>query len=109
MNINVDIRLTVTQGTVRHHFYEGDAVYIRKHKEATTSGPYTLIAIEKQGITLSLPNGKKEIDIAFTELEELARATYTDNAEHCVTCGQTIPEGRQLCPTCERGVAVEHE
>ena len=25
------------------------------------------------------------------------------NAEHCVCCGATIPEGRQVCPKCERG------
>ena len=24
------------------------------------------------------------------------------NAEHCVCCGATIPEGRQICPQCER-------
>ena len=25
------------------------------------------------------------------------------NAEHCVCCGEIIPEGRQVCPTCENG------
>lgn len=25
------------------------------------------------------------------------------NAEHCVCCGATIPEGKQICPKCERG------
>lgn len=25
-------------------------------------------------------------------------------SEHCVFCGQEIPEGRQLCPTCEKNV-----
>lgn len=24
------------------------------------------------------------------------------NAEHCVCCGATIPEGRQICPKCEK-------
>lgn len=24
-----------------------------------------------------------------------------DNAEHCVCCGDVIPEGRQVCPKCE--------
>lgn len=23
------------------------------------------------------------------------------NAEHCVCCGATVPEGRQVCPQCE--------
>ena len=23
------------------------------------------------------------------------------NAEHCVCCGATVPEGRQICPQCE--------
>lgn len=26
------------------------------------------------------------------------------NAEHCVCCGATIPEGKQICPKCERMV-----
>lgn len=26
-----------------------------------------------------------------------------DNSEHCTACGETIPEGRQLCPSCENG------
>ncbi len=32
------------------------------------------------------------------QLEEAGR-----NAEHCVCCGAIIPEGRQICPNCERG------
>ena len=24
--------------------------------------------------------------------------------EHCVACGAIIPEGRQVCPMCEKGV-----
>ena len=24
------------------------------------------------------------------------------NAEHCVCCGEIIPEGRQVCPICEK-------
>lgn len=27
-----------------------------------------------------------------------------DNADRCVCCGDVIPEGRQVCPKCERGV-----
>ena len=26
-----------------------------------------------------------------------------DNAEHCIVCGEVIPEGRQVCPGCEGG------
>lgn len=26
------------------------------------------------------------------------------NAEHCICCGATIPEGRQICPQCEKAV-----
>ena len=25
-----------------------------------------------------------------------------DNAERCVCCGEIIPEGRQICPACEK-------
>ena len=27
---------------------------------------------------------------------------YTENAEHCVVCGDVIPEGRQVCYICEK-------
>ena len=26
-----------------------------------------------------------------------------ENAEHCICCDEIIPEGRQVCPACERG------
>ena len=26
----------------------------------------------------------------------------SDNAEYCICCGEVIPEGRQVCPYCER-------
>lgn len=29
--------------------------------------------------------------------------TAPDNAEHCICCGDVIPEGRQVCPKCEKG------
>lgn len=25
-----------------------------------------------------------------------------DNAEHCIACGDIIPEGRQICKVCEK-------
>ena len=33
-------------------------------------------------------------------LESRAKRT-ADNAEHCICCGAVIPEGREVCPTCE--------
>lgn len=26
---------------------------------------------------------------------------HMDNAEHCICCGEVIPEERQVCPQCE--------
>ncbi len=34
----------------------------------------------------------------------LPEAPKVDNADRCVSCGEIIPEGRQVCPNCERGV-----
>lgn len=28
---------------------------------------------------------------------------YRSNVNHCVCCGEIIPEGRQVCPNCESG------
>ena len=30
----------------------------------------------------------------------MAESDYTDNANHCVTCGAVIPEGTQICADC---------
>ena len=30
-----------------------------------------------------------------------------NSCEYCVVCGAIIPEGRQVCPNCERGVKNE--
>ena len=35
------------------------------------------------------------------EIERLKRSGV-DNAEYCVACGDVIPEGRQVCPQCEK-------
>ena len=30
-------------------------------------------------------------------------------SERCVCCGEAIPEGRQVCPACEKGTKREGE
>lgn len=34
--------------------------------------------------------------------DEYAAYFSPDNAEHCICCGEVIPEGRQVCPYCEQ-------
>lgn len=41
-------------------------------------------------------------NVGFKEIP-FRPAAIRDNAEHCVCCGDVIPEGRQICPACERG------
>lgn len=31
------------------------------------------------------------------------------NVERCVTCGEIIPEGRQVCPNCESAVETDYK
>lgn len=35
-------------------------------------------------------------------LEWLKISLGTDNSDRCVCCGEPVPEGRMVCPTCER-------
>lgn len=35
-------------------------------------------------------------------------AMVESNAEHCVCCGATIPEGRQVCPQCEKAEDIRN-
>ena len=39
---------------------------------------------------------------AFYKLKKKYIGQAVDNAERCVSCGEIIPEGRQVCPTCEK-------
>lgn len=34
---------------------------------------------------------------------------HMDNAEHCICCGEVIPEERQVCPQCEAASKKERE
>lgn len=36
------------------------------------------------------------------DLIENFPTSQISNAETCVACGEVIPEGRQVCPNCER-------
>lgn len=39
-----------------------------------------------------------------TSIEELKEyLDEPDNADRCVSCGTIIPEGRMMCPACEKG------
>ena len=38
-----------------------------------------------------------------SERNRRVEETIRDNDEHCVCCDAVIPEGRQVCPACERG------
>ena len=47
----------------------------------------------------------------YTEIQEAIRGiidqnrtqSISRNTETCVCCGAVIPEGRQVCPSCENG------
>lgn len=45
---------------------------------------------------------KAEVKKRIMKRAELNRDVMA-GAEHCVVCGDVIPEGRQVCPKCERG------
>ena len=35
-------------------------------------------------------------------MDDTALSLGTDNSDRCVCCGEIIPEGRMVCPACER-------
>ena len=39
---------------------------------------------------------------AFYELKKKYTGQAVEKVERCVVCGDVIPEGRQVCPQCER-------
>lgn len=44
------------------------------------------------------------VDEALKQCKEEIYETFGFGAEKCVVCGESIPEGRQVCPNCEVGV-----
>lgn len=42
------------------------------------------------------------IDESLKECKDELYKTFGFNAERCIVCGDVIPEGRQVCPMCER-------
>ena len=38
----------------------------------------------------------------LAELKKRYTEQVIDNAERCIVCGEVIPEGRQVCPMCEK-------
>lgn len=51
---------------------------------------------------------KKQVEEWRAKMEErkIKKENRYQNAEHCICCDAVIPEGRQVCPKCESGVAV---
>ncbi len=45
-----------------------------------------------------------EIRFAAEQIRSDGNRRNVGGAETCVSCGETIPEGRQVCPGCERRV-----
>lgn len=38
---------------------------------------------------------------SIDEIKQYEEKDSSDNANHCVACGEVIPEGIQICPACE--------
>lgn len=43
------------------------------------------------------------IGMIITTFLVSAQEQPADNCNRCVCCGEVIPEGRQVCPKCEKG------
>lgn len=55
---------------------------------------------------VTLPKGAPvRIGIVLEYAETTVRHEFAVPAERCVCCGDVIPEGRQVCPRCEREAA----
>lgn len=63
------------------------------------------------------PNGVfakdiKAIDIALKALKEIQNIKFYKvpvEIDTCICCGDIIPEGRQVCPNCEKGEKRDEE
>ena len=55
-------------------------------------------------LELGANSAAKAADSLKNLADSLKEAAHVfENAEHCVCCGEIVPEGRQVCPGCETG------
>ena len=66
-----------------------------KYRKKKTKKPLTFAQILHIAEVYNKVNGK------YLHYGDIVNLVET-NAEHCVCCGATIPEGKQVCSKCER-------
>lgn len=69
---------------------------------------YTIFRWERQEVpggtakivATTVTPAKGHLEVKYPAQQEGDDNAYSDGAEHCCVCGCIIPEGRQVCPTC---------
>lgn len=60
----------------------------------------TLSHLQKMSRDCGMPPG----EVIDAMMIETLRAMKNQNNNYCVCCGDEIPEGRLVCPACEKGM-----
>ena len=79
----------------------------REINDAMQSNYKVLPIIEESEALWNRVNGKIDALRGIDGFLDELKAKYTEgkaheNTERCVVCGEVIPEGRQVCPLCEK-------
>lgn len=69
----------------------------RKRKNKSTKKPLTFAEI------LHIAEVYRKIHHKYLSYGDVVNR-IASNADHCVCCGEFVPEGRQICPQCENKV-----
>ena len=105
------------------HFTSSDFRAILDALDAYFKVPYVIREIRRDD--LQDPTGRVDIEVEYINSGNLPirqkllimdgelldgkafharrKRKGSENAEHCVACDEIIPEGRQVCPNCEKG------
>lgn len=61
---------------------------------------YSLLIIA--GVWLSLSATDFILYILYSKRNRKSKKRHDENADKCVYCGCIVPEGRNICPNCEK-------
>lgn len=85
--------------------------YIKDYGSITTLEAFTELGVVRLGARISelrrrgisIIGENETVKNRYGEKCHIKRYRIKTNDNRCVLCGTIIPEGRQICPSCERG------
>lgn len=85
------------------HYYTGTHTASVRCNKCHARGPTASCKVEKGKYHTDEATNQKAAELWNTIIKEVSTevSTKNNNTEHCIVCGEDIPEGRQVCYRCD--------